>query len=86
MSNELVKNNAAALQNIGNLKLSPTLFDEETSLVNYTKLPISRIPALGTAFEPIASAVQKVVGGSGATTGLYRVTIGQCILKSAKST
>ena len=71
MSNELTENNAAALQNIGNLALSPAMFDEETSLANYTKLPISRIPALGTAFEPIASAVQKVVGGSGATTGLY---------------
>ena len=75
MSNELIENNAAALQNIGNLALSPAMFDEETSLANYTKLPICRIPALGTAFEPIASAVQKVVGGSGATTGLYKVTI-----------
>ena len=75
MSNELIENNVAALQRMGNLELSPALFDEESSLANYTKLPISRIPALGTAFEPIASAVQKVIGGSGATTGLYKVTI-----------
>lgn len=57
MSNELIENNAAALRNIGNLELSPALFDEETSLANYTKLPISRIPALGTTFDTIASAV-----------------------------
>ena len=75
MSNELIENNVAALQNMGNLELSPAMFDEETSLENYTKIPISRIPALGTAFEPIASAVQKVIGGAGATTGLYKATI-----------
>ena len=74
MSNELIENNAALLK-MGNLELSPALFDEVTSLASYTKLPISRISSLGTAFEPITSAVQKVVGGSGATTGLYKVTI-----------
>lgn len=75
MANELVENNAMALQTLSNLELSPALFDDESALANYTKLPLSRIPALGTAFEPIASAVQKVFGGSGATTGLYKVTI-----------
>jgi len=75
MSNELIENNTAALQNIGNLTFSPTLFDEEDSLATYTKLPISRLSALGTAFEPIASAVLKVVGGPGTTSGLCKVTI-----------
>lgn len=75
MDNESEEKNALALQALGNMELSPAFFDDETSLANYAKLPLSRIPALGTAFEPIASAVQKVFSGSGATTGLYKVTI-----------
>ena len=75
MANENIGKDVMALQNMKNLELSPTMFEEETSLESYMKLPLSRIPALGTAFEPIVSAVQKVVGGSGATTGLYHVTI-----------
>ena len=75
MSNELAENNAAALQIMENLEFRPALIENDFSLTNYTKLPISRLPALGTAFEPIASAVLKVVGGPGATTGLCKVTI-----------
>ena len=75
MSNELIENNAMALQTLGIMELSPELFDDETSLVNFTKLPLSRIPALGTSFEPIVSAVQKVFHGSDVTSRLYKVTI-----------
>ena len=74
MSNELV-DNGRAMQSMMNMEFIPALVEEEYPMAAYTKLPLSRIPALGTAFEPIASAIQKVVGGSGATTGLYKVTI-----------
>lgn len=48
----------------------------DTSLMPHTKLPLSRLSALGVAFEPIAAAVQNVFGGAaGAQSGLYRVTI-----------
>lgn len=75
MSNELTEKDVLTLQSMGNLELSPSLFDNETPLENYSKIPLSRISALGTAFEPIAAAVQKVFSSSGAITGLYKVTI-----------
>lgn len=77
MANELVEGKNQALQSMANMEFHPALIDdeEEYALANYAKLPLSRIPALGTAFEPLASAVQTVVNGSGTTSGLYRVTI-----------
>lgn len=59
---------------LSELKLYPSpLTEEETKLVEYTKLPLSRVAALGTAFEPIASVVQNLMGNG--TTGIYKVTI-----------
>lgn len=52
----------------------PAVFDEQVSIAKYTKLPLSRVAALGTAFEPLAAAFQNVVNGGG-TTGLYMVTV-----------
>ncbi|MBQ4437239.1 MAG: hypothetical protein II879_14260, partial [Clostridia bacterium] len=75
MANELTEMGAAVLLETGNISLSPTLFNEETSLANYTKLPISGITSLGAAFEPLSNAVRKVFGGKGATSSLYNVTI-----------
>lgn len=40
----------------------------------HTKLPLSRLPALGVAFEPIVAAVQNVFGET-ARSGIYRVTV-----------
>lgn len=53
----------------------PVVFEEEVSIEKYTKLPLTRIPALGIAFEPLVAAFQNVVNGGGTTSGLYRVTI-----------
>ena len=75
MEDNLVVMNNASLSPLPGLELLPVPLEEDYSLANYTKLPLSRLPALGTAFEPIASAVQQVVGGPGAATGLYKVTI-----------
>lgn len=74
-----MKDNQLALKenmalSLSQLKLYPTpLTEEETKLVEYTKLPLSRVTAMGTAFEPIVSAVQNVMGNG--TTGIYKVTI-----------
>ena len=75
MSNELVGKGNEALQSVASMEFLPALVEDDYPVATYTKLPLSRVPALGTAFEPLASAIQKVVGGSGATSGLYRVTI-----------
>lgn len=59
---------------LSQLKLYPApLVGEETKLVEYTKVPLSRVTALGTSFEPIVSAVQNVMGDG--TTGIYKVTV-----------
>jgi hypothetical protein len=53
----------------------PAVFDEQVSIAKYTRLPLSRVAALGTAFEPLTAALQNVFNGGGATSGLYKVTI-----------
>lgn len=49
--------------------------EDEVSIEKYTKLPLSRVSALGTAFEPLTAALQNVLNGGGTTSGLYKVTI-----------
>lgn len=48
---------------------------EELAVQTYSKIPLSRIAALGTGLEPIAAAVQQVVSGGQAVSGYYKVTI-----------
>lgn len=75
MTNELVEQKNDLIKAITDVEYYPVIFEEETNIVNYTKLPLSRIPALGTAFEPLSAAFQQLVNSGGATSGLYRVTI-----------
>jgi len=58
-----------------NVEYHPAVVEEQAITAKYTKLPLSRVPALGIAFEPLAAAFQNVVNGGGATSGLYKVTI-----------
>ena len=72
--NELVNaRNQAVQQSLANMEFHPMLIEEGLPAAQYTKIPLSRLPALGTAFEPIATAVQSSLGG--ATTQLCKVTI-----------
>ena len=72
--NELVNaRNQAVQQSLANMEFHPVLIEEGLPAAQYTKIPLSRLPALGTAFEPIATAVQSSLGG--ATTQLCKVTI-----------
>ena len=48
---------------------------EELSSRNYSKVPLSRITALGVGFEPLTAALQQVLSGGEAVSGIYRVTI-----------
>ena len=52
--------------------LCPVLEESKVGVSDYTKLPMSRLAALGTAFEPLAAAVQTAVSGAGGS-GLYYV-------------
>lgn len=58
-----------------NMEYYPTVLEEEVSIAKYTKLPLTKISAMGTAFEPLTAAFQNVMHGGGTNSGLYRVTI-----------
>lgn len=54
---------------------TPAIIEEPICVAKYTKLPLSRVKTLGTAFEPLTAAFRNVINGGGATSGLYQVTI-----------
>lgn len=50
----------------------PMFQEFEVGVSNYTPLPISSLAAYGTAFQPLATAVQTAVSGAGGS-GIYYV-------------
>ena len=73
MSELVNARNQAIQQSLANMEFNPVLIEEGLSDAQFTKIPLSRLPALGTAFEPIAVAVQNSLGRT--TTQLCKVTI-----------
>lgn len=63
----------ALRQAIDNMEFHPVLVEEDLATAKYTKIPLSRLSALGTAFEPLETAVYRVLGE--ANTQLCKVTI-----------
>ena len=57
------------------VEIKPELAKEELALRCYEKMPLTRLTALGTGFEPIVAAVQSVLSGGKAVSGIYRVSI-----------
>ncbi|MDR1246475.1 MAG: hypothetical protein LBK57_05540 [Clostridiales Family XIII bacterium] len=49
--------------------------DTDVSTERFTKLPLGKLAAVGTAFEPIAMAIQTAISGAGGS-GLYWVNAG----------
>lgn len=60
------------LQMMNDASLCPMLQESEVGVTNYTPLPLSRLAAYGTAFQPLATAVQMAVSGAGGS-GIYYV-------------
>jgi len=60
---------------IMNQEFYPTIVEENIQLDSYTKLPLSRLPALGVAFEPLAAAFQFILSGGEITSGICRINI-----------
>jgi len=56
-------------------ELALPVVQEELAVQTYSKIPLSRITALGTGLEPVAAAVQQVVSGGQAVSGYYKVTV-----------
>lgn len=75
ISNKSVTQKNEAVRVMTDVKFYPSVMDETFAVAKYTKLPLSRIPALGTALEPLMKAVQNVFNGGEATSGLYKVVI-----------
>lgn len=59
-------------QMMSSTSLNLILAESEVGIANYTKLPVSRLTAYGTAFQPLATAVQTAVAGAGGS-GIYYV-------------
>lgn len=56
-------------------ELAPLAVNNEINVQTYSKMPLSRITALGTGLEPIVAAVQQVTRNGQAVSGYYKVTI-----------
>jgi len=63
------------LQAMTTVELAPAVVEQELAVQTYSKLPLSRVVALGTGLEPIVAAVQQVTSGGKAVSGYYKVTI-----------
>ena len=57
------------------VELYPTQVDDKRETENYIKFPLSQIASFGVAFEPVVGAIQQVISGGQATSGIYRVTV-----------
>lgn len=57
------------------VEIKPQIAKEELASRSYSKIPLSRITALGTGFEPLVAALQQVLNGGEAVSGIYQVTI-----------
>ena len=55
-------------------ELAPLEVKNEISVQTYSIIPLSRLTALGTGFEPVVSAIQQVTSHGQATSGFYKVT------------
>ena len=66
--NELIKAMTAS-------ELTLPAVQEELSVQTYSKIPLSRITALGTGLESVVVALQQIVSGGQAVSGYYKVTI-----------
>lgn len=57
------------------VELAPIAVSNEIAIQKGTKIPLSRITALGAGLQPLASAVQQVVSKGKTVSGYYKVTI-----------
>lgn len=74
-TNELSERKSEIVKAMTDVKFYPATIEEQICLAKYTKLPLSRVKTLGTAFEPLTAAFRNFINGGGATSGLYQVTI-----------
>ena len=71
---ELAKRKDIAMA-MSSIELVPLAAENEIALQTYTKVPLSRITALGSGLEPVVSTVQRIASKGQAVSGYYKVTI-----------
>lgn len=76
-------NEVLALMN--NTALCPMLEESKVGITNYTKLPVDRLLTMGTAFQPLTTALQTAINGAGGS-GLYYVNTGGKTMFQMKGT
>ena len=57
------------------VELAPATVDRELTMQTCSKLPLSKIAALGVGLEPVAAALQQVTSHGQAMSGYYKVTL-----------
>ena len=75
----------AIMRMMNDTTIYPMLKESEVGVSNYTPLPLSRLTAYGTAFQPLTTAVQTAIGGAGGS-GIYYVNTGGKTMFQMKST
>lgn len=73
------------LEIMNDVSLCPALEESGHRVSSYTKLSVSRLAALGTAFQPLATAIQTATTGTGGS-GLYYVNTGGKTMFQMKGT
>lgn len=72
MSNEMEKYREAALREMVDQDISPIMPAVDLSIQGAEKFPLANLSTLGVAFQPLTSAIQTALTGSGGS-GLYFV-------------
>lgn len=72
MENIVKNKNEEVLNLVNDTSLFPILEESTIGTPHYKKFPIERLSSLGVAFQPISSALQTAISGSGGS-GLYYV-------------
>lgn len=73
------------LRIMNDVSLCPALEESEHRISSYKKLPVNRLATLGTAFQPLATAIQTAATGAGGS-GLYYVNTGGKTMFQMKET
>lgn len=63
------------IKSMTDVEYYPVLIEEKADITKYTKIPFSRVAALGTGLEPLVAVFQNIIKGGNGTSGLYKVTV-----------
>lgn len=81
--NELEAKKAQAMR-LMEVEYLPSVQQSELEMTTYKKYPLADVSALGVAFQPLASAIQNVVGAGAGGSGMYFVnTAGKQMFQSS---